>query len=194
ATARFILSCNYSSKIIPPIQSRCGVFRFNPLAANQILERVKYVAKEEGVTIEPDAEEAITYTAEGDLRQAINLLQSASTISNNITADNVYAVASRARPTEVTEMIQSALNCKFLDARKQLDVLMYKHGMSGEDVIRQIFREFMKLEMDDRTKVELVDKIGEYNFRLVEGANERIQLEALLAQFAMYKNKVKPNN
>jgi len=191
---RFILSANYSSRIIPPIQSRCAVFRFNPLTADVVDARIKWVAEKEGVTLQPDALAAINYSAEGDLRTAINTLQSAASISNDITSENVYNVASRARPKEVQEMIKAALDCKFLDARKQLDTLMYRYGMSGEDVIKQIFREFIEMDIDDQTKIELVDKIGEYNFRLVEGANERIQLEALLAQFALYKNKIKTNS
>ena len=89
-------------------------------------------------------------------------------------------------------MLDSAFDCKFVDAREKLDTLMYKYGMSGEDVIKQMYREFINMkEIDDKAKVELVDKIGEYNFRLVEGANERIQLEALLAQFGLYKTKKK---
>ncbi|MBN1159672.1 MAG: hypothetical protein JXA43_00350, partial [Candidatus Diapherotrites archaeon] len=146
----------------------------------------------EKLEVDKDAREALYYASEGDLRMVTNLLQSAASIETKITADNIFAVASRAKPKEVMEMIEFALDCKFLDAREKLDTLMYKYGMSGDDVIRQMYKEFIKMEkIDDMVKIELVDKIGEYNFRLVEGANERIQLEALLAQFGLYKTKKK---
>jgi len=102
----------------------------------------------------------------------------------------VYGVSSKARPEQVQEMILLALKGKFLEARKKLEELMYEQGMSGEDVIMQLFRETMALdekELPDKSKIELVNIIGEYDFRLVEGASERIQLEALLAQFMKYK-------
>ena len=87
-------------------------------------------------------------------------------------------------------MILLALQGKFLDARKKLDELMYEQGMSGEDVLLQLYRETMALDdkkLADKAKIELVDIIGEYDFRIVEGANERVQLEALLAQFMKFK-------
>ena len=125
-----------------------------------------------------------------DLRKAINVLQASSTTGEKVTAKIVYEVSARARPEEVKEMIKLALSGKFLEARSALDKLIYEYGMSGEDVILQLHRELIDMdekEVDSKTKIELVDKIGEYNFRMVEGANERIQLEALLAQFLKYK-------
>jgi replication factor C small subunit len=87
-------------------------------------------------------------------------------------------------------MILLALGGKFLEARKKLDELMYENGMSGEDIIVQVYRETMNLneeQLAQKAKIELIDTIGEYDFRLTEGANERIQLEALIAQFMKYK-------
>ena len=189
-TCRFVLSCNYSSKIIEPIQSRCVVFRFRPLNPKEMEERLQEIAKKEELHLEEKASKAIVYVSQGDMRKAINVLQSASTIGKKIEEKTIYEVSSRARPEEIREMIELALKGKFLEAREKLDVLMYEHGMSGEDVITQLFRELMAMpekELDSKTKIALVDVVGEYNFRLVEGANERIQLEALLAQFMKHK-------
>ena len=173
-----------------PIQSRCVVFRFKPLSLESISKQLQYIAKVEGLTMDDAAIRAIEYVSNGDLRKSINVLQAASSLSNQVTEQAVYEVASRARPEEVKKMIGHALNGDFLDARKQLDVLLYEHGMSGEDVISQIYRETMDLGeeiLPSKVKIRLVDIIGEYDFRLVEGASERIQLEALLAQFAQFK-------
>ncbi len=185
-TCRFILSCNYSSKILEPIQSRCVVYRFSHLSAKEVEARAKFVAEKEGAQIDQKALEAIVYVSEGDLRKAVNVLQASSSLGEKVTEKVVYDVSSRARPEEVKQMIQLALAGKFLEARAALDKLMYEHGMSGEDVIVQLHRELVGLdekEVPGNMKIELLDKVGEYNFRLVEGANERIQLEALLAQF-----------
>ncbi len=182
-TCRFILSCNYSSKIIEPIQSRCAVFRFKPHSPDAIREMVGKIAEKEGLELTEDAYEAIVYVAEGDMRRAINVLQATAALSKKINADLVYQVSSRARPQEIREMMELAMQGKFEEARKLLDRVMYHYGMSGEDVIKQMYRELMGMDIDPKRKTELVDVIGEYNFRITEGANERIQLEALLAQF-----------
>ena len=185
-TCRFILSCNYSSKIIEPIQSRCVIYRFGHLSAKEIETKTRDVAQKENVTMDSKAMDAIVYVSEGDLRRAINTLQAAPSLESKVTETIVYDVSSRARPEEVKEMIRLALGGKFLEARAALDKLMYEHGMSGEDIIVQLHRELVGMdeqEISGKEKIALLDKIGEYNFRLVEGANERIQLEALLAQF-----------
>ena len=189
-TCRFILSCNYSSRIIEPLQSRCVILRFRPLAAKDVEERIEDIAKKEGITIGKKALDAIVYVSQGDMRKAINILQASAALKEKIDEDTIYNVSSRAKPKEIMEMAKHALKGEFIDARKQLDTLMHDHGMSGEDVILQLYREVMNCAEDEipsKIKIELVDIIGEYNFRLVEGANERIQLEALLAQFGKFK-------
>ena len=189
-TVRFILSCNYSSRIIEPIQSRCVVFRFRPLAAKEIEARLVDVAKKENVDIDDKALKAIIYVAQGDMRKSINVLQASAAMGKAIDEKTVYEVSSRARPEEIKDLIRLALSGQFLPAREKLDTLLYEYGMAGEDVITQLYRElidFPEAELDSKTKIALVDVIGEYNFRLVEGASERIQLEALLAQFMKYK-------
>lgn len=183
ATARFILSCNYSSKIIEPIQSRCALFRFKPLSDEQIKERLKYIAQSEDLEIDEEALNALVYIAEGDMRRAINTLQAAAALSSKITDELIYQIAARARPQELKKMMIAALQGKFFEAREMLNKLMIDYGMSGEDIIKQMHREVFSLDISDKIKVKLIDLIGEYEFRLVEGANERIQLESLLAQF-----------
>jgi len=185
ATTRFILSANYSSKIIEPIQSRCALFRFRPLNEEHVIERLKHIAQKEKAHVEADGYKALVYASEGDMRKAINFLQTASTLGEKVSEDTVFKVAAKARPKEVKELIELAMDGKFEPARKKLDALLYEYGLSGEDVILQLYRETIGLDIDQRKKVDLIDKIGEYNFRMTEGANERIQLEALLAYLVL---------
>ena len=185
ATTRFILSCNYSSKIIDPIQSRCAVFRFRPLQQDQVKKYVRKIAKEENIEITADGVEALLFVAKGDLRRTVNTLQVAAALGGVIDDEAIYKTTSTARPEEVKKLLETALDGDFMASRNVLDNLLIEYGLSGEDVIRQIHRTVFDLTIPDRQKVHLVDKVGECEFRMVEGANERIQIEALLAQFVL---------
>ncbi|MBU0586433.1 replication factor C small subunit [Candidatus Micrarchaeota archaeon] len=185
SSTRFILSCNYSSKIIEPIQSRTAIFRFLKLNEKDVRKSLEHVAKNEGLNVDEDAFNALFYISDGDMRKTINVLQGAAIHGKHITRELVYKISSRAEPKEVREMMELAISGKFLEARKKLDSLIISYGLSGEDVLLQMYREVDNLKIDEKKKVELVDKLGEYNFRLVEGANERIQIEALIAQLML---------
>lgn len=188
-TCRFILSCNYSSKIIEPIQSRCALFRFKPLNDGDILKRLKYIAKNEGLEVENDGYKAVIYVSDGDMRKAVNTLQVAAAVSKKINEDVVFKVASRAKPREVRDLVELGLTHKFLEARKKLDILLYEYGLSAEDILMQLHKEVVNMSIDDRSKLEIIDRIGEVNFRVTEGANERLQLEALLAELGLLAGK-----
>ncbi len=184
-TTRFILSCNYSSKIIDPIQSRCAVFRFQLLEKEHVFVIIDSIAKEEELKIDDKGKEALYTVSQGDCRRVENLLQSCAAISDRITEDVVFSMASVARPKEVKEFLQLAMSNKFVDARgKMLDVML-NYGLSGLDVLKQIQKEIWDLELDGRAKMKLIDKCGEIEFRMTEGSDEFVQLEALLSQVAL---------
>ncbi|MBI4170283.1 MAG: replication factor C small subunit [Candidatus Aenigmarchaeota archaeon] len=181
---RFILACNYSGKIIAPIQSRCAVFRFSSLNEKDVTGCLAAIAKKEKLSVDGNALKAIFTTAEGDLRKAINILQMASS-EKKITENVVYDVTSRADPEEVRKMIELSLNGSFKSAREMLLDLMYQKGLSGEDIIKEMHSQVMNLSVVDTQKMQIIERIGEYEFRLTEGSNPQIQLEALLAQIAL---------
>jgi replication factor C small subunit len=184
-SCRFCLICNYSSRIIDPIQSRCAVFRFPRLDEKELTKRINYIAKEEQVQISDDGLQAILYVSGGDLRRAINVLQAASVIQKKVDADSVFSTTGKARPEDVNQMLQLALNGKFLDAQEKLRNLLVWQGLAGTDIVRQIHREVMKLGSNEMIKVQLVDLVGEAEFRLTEGADPEIQLSHVLAKFAL---------
>jgi replication factor C small subunit len=190
ATCRFILACNYNSKIIDPIKSRCAFFRFLPVAQEDVKARLQMIGEKESVAISDDGMEALLEVSGGDLRQAINLLQATASTVKQINAEAVYKVAAKARPQDIEECVQKAFDGKFEEARSQLDGVMIKQGLSGEDVVRQMHQCVLKMELPQEKLVTLLDKIGEYNFRIIEGADARIQVVALLAQiYAIGKEK-----
>lgn len=190
-TCRFILDCNYLSRIIEPIQSRCAIFKFGRLTDEDISKMLDRIAKAEKLTVEPSAMKAIVYLSEGDMRRAINILQAAAAVSRRITEKAIYEVTARTRPEEVREMAELALSGKFEEARKKLYELLIDKGLAGEDVLDQLHREIFNLELPESVKINLLEKLGEIDFRLTEGGNERIQLEALLAHFVLMGSRVR---
>lgn len=184
-TCRFILSCNYSSKIIDPIQSRCSVFRFKPLAKEEMFEIIEKIAASEGLKIDDRAKDAVFEVSGGDCRRAENILQAASAAGSHITEESIFSMASVARPKEIKELLETAVKGDFLGARKKLLDTMLNYGLSGIDVIKQIQKEIWNLDIDSRKKVELIDKCGDIEFRMTEGSDEYLQLEALLANFTL---------
>jgi len=187
-TCRFVLGCNYSSKIIDPIQSRCAVFRFKPLAKEELAKIIEKIAKEETLKIDKNAETALIEVSGGDCRKLENILQAAAVTDKNITEDSIFSIASSAKPKEVLEILNLALNNKFIDARSRLLDTMLKHGLSGLDIIKQIQKEILNLALDGRKQMELISECGEAEFRISEGSDEYLQLEAFLASVVLKKN------
>ncbi|MDR2866447.1 MAG: replication factor C small subunit [Methanomassiliicoccaceae archaeon] len=182
---RFVLSCNYSSKIIDPIQSRCAVFRFRPLSSEDIREYMRRIIKSENVKIDDAALDGLVHVARGDLRRAVNSLQVAASTGRKIDIDTIYQTTGMAHPEEVMKMLEAALNGNFVAARDMLDEIMISYGLTGQDIIKQIHSSFFDMSIPDADKVRFVDRTGEIEFRIVEGSNERIQLEALLAYLVL---------
>jgi len=189
-TTRFILVANYPSKIIEPIQSRCAVFRFIPLRREDVISRLKWIANNEKVEYEEEALEVIYELSEGDMRRAINILQAAAALGK-VTISTVYKVVGLAHPKEVREMIQLALRGKFIESREKLRKLMIEYGLSGVDVVKQIHREIFSadLKIPEELRVLIADYAGEIQYRLVEGADDEIQLNAFLARLALLGKK-----
>jgi replication factor C small subunit len=185
SSTRFILSANYASKIIEPIQSRCVVLRFKPLKEDEMKSYISRIAKAEELDIDNKALEALIYVSEGDLRKLTNTMQSAAVAEKKITDKAIYDIAARARPKEIVAMLRYAISGDFIKSRNELNTLVLSYGMSGEDILLQCYREALNLQVDDNSKLKLISMIGDYNYRIVEGANDRIQLEAMLASLAL---------
>jgi replication factor C small subunit len=181
-TARFILIANYSGKIIEPIQSRCAPFRFTYLPREHLINRLKYVTQEENVQVLKDGFEAIMEVSEGDLRKAINALQAAASMGESIGAETVYSVVGRASPVDVRGMMTMAMKGDFVGSREKLREMILKYGVAGSDIIRQIHIEVFRSQIPEKWKIKIAKVIGEADFRLTQGADEEVQLSALLAK------------
>jgi len=184
-TCRFILSCNYSSKIIDPIQSRCSIFRFKLLEKKDLDKIVMRIAERENLEIENESLDALYEASEGDARKIINILQSTSAISPKISSELISTITSQAKPADIKLVLEYAIAGDFIRAREKLLDVMLKESISGQDVIKSVQKEIWNLPIEPEIKVKLTEKTGDAEFRLVEGSDEFIQLEALLASFVL---------
>jgi len=184
-TCRFILSCNYSSSIIDPIQSRCVVFRFKLLEKKDISNVIKKIAEREKLKLTEDAFTSLYEASEGDCRKAINLLQATASISFDINGEMVNMIASAAKPKDIKVVLEYALAGDFSGSRDKLLDIMLKESISGTDVIKAMQKEIWNLEIEPELKVKLTEKTGEVEFRMIEGSDEFVQLQSLLASFVL---------
>ena len=185
ATCRFILSCNYSSKIIDPIQSRCAIFRFKLLEKKDIEKVILKIAEQEKLDIKPEAIEILYEGCEGDCRRCINILQSTAAISPIITTDLISTIISNSKPRDIKVVLDYALSGDFINAREKLLDIMLKDSVSGQDIIKAIQKEIWNLQVEPTIKVKLTEKTGEAEFRIIEGSDPFIQLQSLLASFVL---------
>ncbi|MFH1425537.1 MAG: replication factor C small subunit [archaeon] len=184
-TCRFVMSCNYSSRIIDPIQSRCVVFRFKLLEKKDILKIVQKITEREGLKMDDDAFEILYDASEGDCRRAINLIQATASISQDVTAEMIRMISSSAKPADIKVVLDYALVGDFIGARDKLLDVMLKESIAGSDVIKAIQKEIWNLQIEPLIKVKLTEKTGEAEFRMIEGSDEFVQLQALLASFVL---------
>jgi replication factor C small subunit len=181
-SCRFILSCNYSNRIIEPIQSRCAVFRFLPLSKEDIKKYLNRICKCESLEITEETADALSYISRGDLRKATNILQAAASQQKKVTPEILYNVASIPEPDLMREITEDALNGKFGDAREKLYHSLIDLGLSGETVLELIHEIVLGLGLPPRKLAKALGGIGETAYRIVEGSNPVIQLDALLAK------------
>ncbi len=184
-TCRFVLSCNYSSNIIEPIQSRCVVFRFKLLEKKDVVSVIRKIADREKLKLTDDAYDTLYEVSEGDCRKAINLLQATASVALDINSEMINMIAASAKPAGVKIALDYALAGDFVNARDKLLEVMLKESIAGTDIIKIIQKEIWNLQIEPEIKVRLTEKTGETEFRMTEGADEFVQLQALLASFVL---------
>ena len=161
--------------------SRCVVFRFTPISDEDMKNYLEKIAKNEGIEITEDGIKSILYISNGDMRRAINVLQVTASVSDKIDGETVYKMTSVARPEDAKKLIEMAIKGDFINARKILDKMIIEDGLSGEDIIKGLHNAIIDAPIKEEEKAKIIDKMGETEFRIVEGSNDRIQIEALIS-------------
>ncbi|KAK7877272.1 hypothetical protein WMY93_032026 [Mugilogobius chulae] len=180
-TTRFALACNASDRIIEPIQSRCAVLRYSKLSDGQILARLQEVVQQEGLSVTDDGLEAVIFTAQGDMRQALNNLQSTHSGFGFINSENVFKVCDEPHPLLVKGMLGNCVQGQVDEAYRVMEQL-WRLGYSPEDIIGNVFRVCKTYSMPEYLKLEFIKEIGYTHVRVAEGVNSLLQMAGLVAR------------
>ena len=181
STTRFALACNSSEKIIEPIQSRCAMLRYSKLSDAQVLAKVLEVCKKENVDHSDDGLEAIVFTAQGDMRQALNNLQSTHEGFGFVKSENVFKVCDEPHPILVKDMLDHCVKSDIEESYKIMAHL-WKLGYSSEDIVTSIFRVCKTHNLPEYLKLEFIKEIGLTHLALVQGTQSLLQLSGMLAR------------
>jgi len=181
STTRFALACNSSEKIIEPIQSRCAMLRYSKLTDAQVLAKVLTVCEAEGVDHSEDGLEAVVFTAQGDMRQALNNLQSTHEGFGFVKSENVFKVCDEPHPLLVKDMLDHATKADIDEAYKILAHL-WELGYSPEDIITNVFRVCKSHSMAEFLKLEFIKEIGRTHLAMAQGTSSLLQLSGMLAR------------
>ncbi|KAF8381995.1 hypothetical protein PRIPAC_71137, partial [Pristionchus pacificus] len=173
---RFFLICNYVSRIIDPLTSRCAKFRFKPLPVDCQVDRLEMICETEGVTAEREALEKLVQESEGDLRKSITTLQAISSATKRVTMDDLSNSSGR--------IPEKAIDA-YLNAIKSLDdahilagvEIFRREGFSVDQLMHQLYEKLVKDEgFTDRQKAAIFEKIAVAEYRLKDGGSEQLQL------------------
>jgi len=184
---RFILICNYITRIISPIQSRTAIFRFKRLPKEEAINYLSMICKSEKIECGKEVLDKIYQVSAGDLRKAINLLQSVSTLTGGKpTIKDVDALVGKATPEAVVKLVDSLRMGNFNEARNILFDFKSVSNLDGQEVIKLIFNELM---MRNLLTPEVAETLAEYEYRILSSAYDEIQLTALLAKLSKLLGK-----
>lgn len=180
---RFCLICNYVSKIIPALQSRCTRFRFAPLSSENVTERLQHIIKEERLDVTDGGLAAIVRLSKGDMRKGLNIIQSTHMACPNITEEAVYLCTGSPMPKDVEQMAYWLLNESFAQAFTFISELKTKKGLALVDVIRELHPFVFSINMPPPIRIQLINALADIEYRLAFGPSEKLQLGATIAAF-----------
>ena len=181
-TTRFAIACNDSSKIIEPIQSRCAIVRFTKLNEEEVLERLTAVIKKEGIRYDNGGLEAVIFTAEGDMRYALNNLQATHAGFGMVNKENVFKVCDQPHPELMQNVISACLQGKFKEATTAIDIV-FNEGYNLIDIINTLTRVIQNMSefKSEELRLNYLKEASMVKMRTLEGNNSQLQLHGFLA-------------
>ncbi|XP_066599057.1 replication factor C subunit 4 [Prorops nasuta] len=178
-STRFCLICNYVSRIIEPLTSRCTKFRFKPLREDKIIERLELICKEENLRIDTTVLMKIVDASGGDLRRAITCMQSVTRLKGEkaeITSDDVIEIIGSVPEVWLTALINSCKFKTFIEVEEVIDNFMLE-AYAALQIIEQMSEKVINdNSFSDQQKALIAEKLGECSYRLIEGGSEYMQL------------------
>ncbi|XP_046907954.1 replication factor C subunit 5 [Hypomesus transpacificus] len=187
---RFCLICNYLSKIIPALQSRCTRFRFGPLSQEQMIPRLQYVIQQESIDITDDGMKAVVSLSSGDMRRSLNILQSTNMAYGKVCGDTVYTCTGHPLPSDIANILDWALNKDFTTAYNQILQLKTLKGLALQDILTEVHLLVHRVDFPPAIRIGLLIKLADIEYRLASGTSEKIQLSSLVAAFQAVRDLV----
>ncbi|XP_005928940.1 replication factor C subunit 5 [Simochromis diagramma] len=187
---RFCLICNYLSKIIPALQSRCTRFRFGPLSPDQMIPRLEHVIQQENIDITPDGMKAIVTLSTGDMRRSLNILQSTSMAYGKVTEDTVYTCTGHPLRSDIANILDWCLNKDFTSAYNQILELKTLKGLALHDILTEVHLLVHRVDFPPAIRISLLIKLADVEHRLASGTSEKIQLSSMVAAFQAVRELV----
>mmetsp|Transcript_16337 Transcript_16337/g.38831 ORF Transcript_16337/g.38831 Transcript_16337/m.38831 type:complete len:319 (+) Transcript_16337:52-1008(+) len=183
-TTRFALACNISSKIIEPIQSRCAILRFSRISDEDMLQRLKLVLEKEGAPYDQSGLEALAFSAEGDMRNALNGAQSTFNAFGEINKATVFRMNDQPQPEKVKSCLEASLK---KDAKGTFGPMheIWNQGYSTTDIISTFSRVAKQMEAPEHIKLEWLKEIGLAHARVTAGAQNLLQLDAMVSKIIL---------
>ncbi|NXJ72698.1 RFC5 factor, partial [Rostratula benghalensis] len=215
---RFCLICNYLSKIIPALQSRCTRFRFGPLTPELMVPRLQHVIQEEGVDVTEDGMKALVTLSSGDMRRALNILQSTTMAFGKVTEENVYTCTGHPLKSDIANILDWMLNEDFSTAYRRITELKTLKGLALQDILTEIHLFVHRgrgsggqllggpgrdghplmvthtllslVDFPPSVRIQLLIKMADTEYRLAAGTSEKIQLSSLIAAFQVTRDLI----
>lgn len=187
---RFCLICNYLTKIIPAIQSRCTRFRFGPLSNKQILPRLDYVIEKENLKVTPDGRDALMDLAQGDMRKVINVLQCTALAFDEVNEVNVYTCVGHPLKSDIRSIVNWLLNDNFQAAYQNIREMQTLKGLALQDILTQVHLYVNRIDFPTKVKLHLIVKMADIEDRLAHGTSEKLQLSSMIAAFQVARDMV----
>lgn len=187
---RFCLICNYLSKIIPALQSRCTRFRFGPLSPEQMMPRLEHVIQQESINITADGRKAIVTLSAGDMRRSLNILQSTSMAYGEVTEETVYTCTGHPLRSDIANILDWSLNKDFTTAYKQILQLKTLKGLALQDILTEVHLLVHRVDFPAAVRMGLLVKLADVEHRLASGPDEKIQLSSMVAAFQAVRDLV----
>ena len=184
---RFCLICNYLNKMIPALQSRCTKFRFAPLKMELIKPRLDLVIENEKLDVTEDGMKAITHLSGGDMRKALNIMQSTSMAFEQITETNVYTCTGHPLKSDIKAIIQWMLQEDYMAAHSKIANLKQLKGLALQDIITEVHLLVHRIEFPNKIKIQILEKLSDIEYRLSAGSSDKFQMSAMIAAFQMTK-------
>lgn len=187
---RFCIICNYLSKIIPALQSRCTRFRFGPLTPDQMVPRLQHVIEQEKVNVTEDGMKAVVTLGNGDMRRALNILQCTHMAYESVNEDNVYTCVGHPLRKDIENIVYWILNENFTTSYKNIMELKSAKGLALQDILTQIHLYVHRIDLPVHIKIHLLEKMAETEYRLASGTSEKIQLSSMISAFQVARDLV----